>query len=276
MLIGVTPSRVGTVRSDYRKPNAVVRPTFHEPVGPQLRVLGVGATADRGQHHHPRPRQRYSADSRAKNLYLDSIFRYNRVFGNLHTPLNSGSYMPAGARPTSYFREPFRLMNSRIYHNTITDNLGHGWEVNGLAITANEFANNVFAGNDWTGPNVQFTYGSDVSRDNRVRGNLFRGAEPDQPIISYRGELCTVADADARTALGASGRSSRTTATPTRPSWAPTVATSAWRRPPGPSTPGCRWRWPSERVPAAHCPSPTAARSSTASVSRMSAATGSR
>lgn len=194
--VGHSPIQITTSR------NAVVRANcFMNPWGRNYEFWASGRLLIEGNIITRARDSAYSADSRAKNLYLDSIFRYNRVFGNLHTPLNSGSYMPAGARPTSYFREPFRLMNSRIYHNTITDNLGHGWEVNGLAITANEFANNVFAGNDWTGPNVQFTYGSDVSRDNRVRGNLFRGAEPDQPTISYRGELCTVADADARTAL---------------------------------------------------------------------------
>ncbi len=138
----------------------------------------------------------HSADSLSKNLYIDSIFRFNRVFGNLHTPLDSYSYMSDEARRTHYIREPFRMLNSRIYHNTIAGNLGHGWEIRGLTIAANEFANNIFWRNDWGGGNVQFVFCEGVSRDNRVRGNLFRGTEDNQAVINYRGKTMTVADAD--------------------------------------------------------------------------------
>ncbi len=134
----------------------------------------------------------YSADSRAKNLYIDSIYRHNRVFGNLHTPLNSGSYMPVGSTPTKYFREPFRLVNSRIYHNTITDNLGHGWEIGGMAIASNHFISNIFHRNDWTGANVQFTWSDQVTEDNRLRNNLLRGTEPGQEVVRFHGEQMTV------------------------------------------------------------------------------------
>ncbi len=194
--VGHSPIQITTSRNVVVRANCFCNPwgrNYEFWASGQLLVEGNIVTRARDSAH--------SADSRAKNLYIDSIFRFNRVFGNLHTPLNSGSYMPMGARPTKYFREPFRLMNSRIYHNTIVGNLGHGWEINGLAITANEFANNVFARNDWTGANVQFTYGGDVSRDNRVRGNLFRGTEPGQAVISYRGETMTVERAIERTPL---------------------------------------------------------------------------
>ncbi len=194
--VGHSPIQLTTSR------NVVVRANcFRNPWGRNYEFWASGKLLVEGNIITRARDSGYSADSRAKNLYIDSIYRFNRVFGNLHTPLNSGSYMPSGARPTKYFREPFRLVNSRIYHNTIAGNLGHGWEINGLAITANEFANNVFCRNDWAGANVQFVYGGDVSRDNRVRGNLFRGTEPGQEVVSYRGERRTVEDADRRTQM---------------------------------------------------------------------------
>jgi len=194
--VGHSPMQITTCR------NVVVRANcFRNPWGRNYEFWASGKLLVEGNIITRARDSGYSADSRAKNLYTDSIFRYNRVFGNLHTPLNSGSYMPLGAQPTRYFREPFRLMNSRIYHNTITGNLGHGWEINGLAIASNEFANNIFARNDWTGANVQFVYGADVSRDNRVRGNLLRGTEAGQTVVNYRGTLMTAEEAIARTPL---------------------------------------------------------------------------
>ncbi len=194
--VGHSPMQITTCR------NVVVRANcFRNPWGRNYEFWATGRILVEGNIITRARDSGFSADSRAKNLYIDGIFRYNRVFSNLHTPLNSGSYMPSGAQPTKYFREPFRLVNSRIYHNTITGNLGHGWEAYGLAITSNEFANNVLAGNDWTGANVQFLYGSDISRDNRVRGNLLRGTEPGQAVINYRGTLLTVEQAIERTPL---------------------------------------------------------------------------
>ncbi len=194
--VGHSPMQLTTSR------NVVVRANcFRNPWGRNYEFWASGKVLVEGNVITRARDSGFSADSRAKNLYIDSIYRYNRVFGNLHTPLNSGSYMPSGAKPTKYFREPFRLVDSRIYHNTITGNLGHGWEINGLAITSNEFANNVFSGNDWTGANVQFVYGGDVSRDNRVRGNLLRGTEPGQAVVNYRGTPMTVEEAIARTTL---------------------------------------------------------------------------
>jgi hypothetical protein len=141
----------------------------------------------------------YSADSRAKNLYIDSIFRLNRVFGNLHTPLNSGSYMPMGARPTATFRQPFKLLNSRIYHNTITDNLGHGWEFYGLDISGNEFVNNIVAGNDRTGAGVQLLVSDRISMDNRFHNNLIAADTPQQKTILWGDSHWTTDELNART-----------------------------------------------------------------------------
>ncbi len=181
--------------------NMVVRANcFRNPWGRNYEFWASGKVLVEGNIITRARDSGYSADSRAKNLYIDGIYRYNRVFGNLHTPLNSGSYMPMGAQPTRYFREPFRLMNSRIYHNTITGNLGHGWEIYGMAIASNEFANNIFHRNDWAGGNVQFLFG-DVTRDNRVRGNLMHGTEPGQTVIDYRGEAMTLEKAEKVTPL---------------------------------------------------------------------------
>lgn len=193
--VGHSPMQITTCR------NVVVRANcFRNPWGRNYEFWASGKLLVEGNIITRARDSGYSADSRAKNLYIDSIFRYNRVFGNLHTPLNSGSYMPMGAQPTKYFREPFRLIDSRIYHNTITGNLGHGWEIYGMAIASNEFANNIFHRNDWTGGNVQFLLG-DVTQDNRLRGNLFHGTEAGQTVIDYRGAPMTLAEAETKTPL---------------------------------------------------------------------------
>ena len=141
----------------------------------------------------------YSADSRAKNLYIDSIFRYNRVFGNLHTPLNSGSYMPLGAKPTASFREPFKLQNSRIYHNTIVGNLGHGWEFYGINISGNAFINNIVCGNDFTGTGVQLVVSDDISRDNRYHHNLISAAKPGAKTVQWGDTYWTTEELNEKT-----------------------------------------------------------------------------
>ena len=140
-----------------------------------------------------------SADSRAKNLYHDSIFRFNRVYRNLHTPLNSGSYFPVGGTPTNHHREPFRLVNSRIYHNTIADNAGQAWQFNGLNISQNTFFNNILVGNDKTADGVQLWVADDISRDNRFLNNLIRGPEPGRKVVRYGSGYYSVAQIDQRT-----------------------------------------------------------------------------
>jgi hypothetical protein len=141
----------------------------------------------------------HSADSRAKNLYIDGIYRHNRIFGNLHTPLNSGPYMPMGAKPTSYFREPFRLLNSRIYGNVIADNLGNGWQFAGVNISLNVFCNNILAGNDWTANGTQLMVSDRISRDNRFLNNLLAGREPDGAVVQYGDSYLTVPEVEKRT-----------------------------------------------------------------------------
>ncbi len=126
-----------------------------------------------------------SADSRAKNLYDDSIFRYNRAFGNLHVPLNTGSYIWSGVTQTGFYRWPFRAVNSRFYHNTIADNLGTGWQFYGMNVSGNVFQNNIFYRNDWPGRGVQVHVADDLSKDNRFVTNLFSGTEPGTEVIRY-------------------------------------------------------------------------------------------
>jgi len=144
----------------------------------------------------------HSNTGRSKNLYYDSIYRYNRVFRNLDTPLNSGSHFPPGGGPTSYRREPFRLVNTRIYHNTIANNLGPGWEVYGMNISSNVFANNVFFMNDRCGGGIQLYVSDQISRDNQFLFNLFRGTEPHQCVIRYGTEAYwTVEEANERSGV---------------------------------------------------------------------------
>lgn len=140
-----------------------------------------------------------SADSRAKNLYHDSIFRFNRVYGNLHTPLNSGSYFPVGGTPTNHHREPFRLVNSRIYHNAIVDNLGQGWQFNGMNVSQNTFFNNIVSGNDMTGDGIQLWVADDLSRDNRFLNNLIHSGSSGQNVVRYGSDHWSVSAIDRRT-----------------------------------------------------------------------------
>lgn len=141
----------------------------------------------------------YSADSKAKNLYLDGICRFNRVFKNLHTPMNSGSYIPGSADPTGTYREPFRLMNSRLYNNTVTDNIGHGWELYGMNISANVLSNNCYFSNDWPAAGVQLVVGDEISLDNRLHNNLIAATEPGARTVKYRGEYLTTEEVNKRT-----------------------------------------------------------------------------
>ncbi|MFO7947694.1 MAG: right-handed parallel beta-helix repeat-containing protein [Armatimonadota bacterium] len=143
----------------------------------------------------------YSADSRAKNVYIESIFRHNRAFGNLHTCLNSPSYVSMGGSPTHPKRRPYRLLDSRLYNNTIAGNLGHAWEFAGMCISSNIVMNNVFANNDWAGGNLQLRYGDSCSRDNRFRNNLIHGTEEGQKTVEYRGELLSCDEVNKKTSL---------------------------------------------------------------------------
>ncbi|MGI5818839.1 MAG: right-handed parallel beta-helix repeat-containing protein [Armatimonadota bacterium] len=143
-----------------------------------------------------------SADSRAKNLYEDSIFRHNLVFGNLHTPMNSGSYLGARAGSTRHGYGPFVTVNSRFYHNTIAENIGHGWELNGINVSSNVFKNNIFFRNDYTGGGTQVVRGDGISRDNRFVTNILRGTEAGQTVVRYGSEDWTLEEAHRNTRRG--------------------------------------------------------------------------
>ena len=122
----------------------------------------------------------YSACTRSKNVYTDSIFRHNRVFGTNYIPLASYSYFPVVGSRDGFCREPFRLVNNRIYHNTITGNLGYGWYLGGINISQNVFKNNCFYRNDYAGGGTQVYFSSLNCYDNLFHFNLFHGANPEQ------------------------------------------------------------------------------------------------
>ncbi len=141
-----------------------------------------------------------SADSRAKNLYDDSIFRGNLVFGNLHTPLNSGSYIWSGVGRTSpLYRGPFKCVNSRVYHNTIADNLGNGWQLAGMHVGANVFKNNIFHRNDYAGGGTQIYVSDEICDDNRFVTNILSGVEPGAPAVQYGSNYWTTEEANENT-----------------------------------------------------------------------------
>ncbi len=142
----------------------------------------------------------WSADPIAKNLYEDSIFRHNLVFGNLGQPLNTSSYIWRGIAPTDeWYRSPFVTVNSRFYHNTITDNLGIAWSLGGVNISSNVFQNNIFYRNDYAGAGTQVRHLANTSGDNRFVTNLMRGAEPGQPVVRYGDNWWTAEEANENT-----------------------------------------------------------------------------
>ncbi len=146
----------------------------------------------------------HSADSRAKNALEDSIIRLNRAFRNWHTPLNSPSYMPVVAGSGRVW-EPFRLVETRVYNNTITDNLGYGWQLAGLNISANVFANNIFFQNDKHGGGVQLAISDGITDDNQFFNNLFAGTEPGQHTVQYGDDRWTADEANQRTPVMRAG-----------------------------------------------------------------------
>ncbi|MGD8238935.1 MAG: right-handed parallel beta-helix repeat-containing protein [Armatimonadota bacterium] len=137
----------------------------------------------------------HSADSRAKNSLIDSVIRLNRAFRNWHTPLNSPSYVPVVAASGRVW-EPFRLVDTRVYHNTITDNLGYGWQLAGMNISANVFANNIFFRNDKHGGGVQLDISDAIAEDNQFLNNLFCGTQPGQHTVRYGEQLWTAQQAN--------------------------------------------------------------------------------
>ena len=178
---------------------AVIRANcFHNGWGRPYELVASGRLLVEGNVITEAYDSAHSADTRAKNAYADSIFRFNRVYGNRHTPLNSPSYFPMVGSATGYVREPFRLVNSRIYHNTIADNIGYGWETTGLNISSNLFENNIFWRNDWTGGGVQLSIGKGVAGDNRFLHNLMRGPEPGQHVVLFEGDYRTAEEANAK------------------------------------------------------------------------------
>ena len=173
--------------------NLVVRSNcFHNPWGRNYEFWASGRVLVEGNIVTEALDSAHSADSRAKNLLIDGIVRFNRVYGNLHTPLNSSSYVPVNY----HVRDPFRFVNSRVYHNTIADNLGYGWEITGVNVSSNVFVNNIFCRNDKYGGNVQIARGDGIAGDNLFLSNVFRGTEAGQRVVRYGDRFRTADEAN--------------------------------------------------------------------------------
>ncbi len=165
---------------------------FHNPWGRNYEFWASGRALVEGNIVTEALDSAHSADSRAKNLVIDSIIRFNRVFRNRHTPLNSSSYVPVNYQ----VRDPFRFVNSRVYHNTIADNLGYGWELTGINVSSNVFVNNIFFQNDKYGGSVQIVRGTGIAGDNLFLNNVFRGTEAGQRVVRHGERFWTVDEAN--------------------------------------------------------------------------------
>ena len=173
--------------------NLVVRSNcFHNPWGRNYEFWASGRALVEGNIVTEALDSAHSADSRAKNLLIDGIIRFNRVYGNRHTPLNSSSYVPVNY----HVRDPFRFVNSRVYHNTIADNLGYGWELTGINVSSNVFVNNIFFRNDRYGGGVQIARGAGIAGDNLFLNNVFRGTHAGQRVVRYEDRFLTVDEAN--------------------------------------------------------------------------------
>ena len=178
--------------------NLVVRSNcFHNPWGRNYEFWASGRVLVEGNIVTEALDSAHSADSRAKNLLIDGIIRFNRVYGNRHTPLNSSSYVPVNY----HVRDPFRFVNSRVYHNSIADNLGYGWEITGVNVSSNVFVNNIFFMNDKYGGNVQIARGAGIAGDNLFLNNVFRGTEAGQRVVGYGDRFQTVDEANRKSVV---------------------------------------------------------------------------
>ena len=176
-------SHVGHCPLRLEKCNRVVvrANCFHNPWGRNYELVASGKVLVERNIVTEALDSAHSADSRAKNSLEDSIIRLNRVFGNQHTPLCSPSYVPMTNRVT----EPFRLVNTVVYHNTIVDNFGYGWLFVGMNISKNMFMNNLFSGNAKHGSGVQIFLDERMTRDNQFHHSLLRGERPGQTTVRY-------------------------------------------------------------------------------------------
>ena len=174
--------------------NAMIRSnSFHNPWGRNYALHASGKIVFERNIVTEALDSAHSANSPSKNSVADGIIRFNRVFRNWHTPLNSPSYVP----PEGFFiRRPFGLVNTRLYNNTITGGLGHAWETGGISITSNVFSNNLFFANDPYGEGVQVRIGGEITRDNLFLNNVFRGVEPGQRTVRYGDAYLTTAEAN--------------------------------------------------------------------------------
>lgn len=126
-----------------------------------------------------------SADGRAKLFLWEGIFRRNLIYRNWHQPLTIHAYRYRQ-------RDPFGMVNSRLYHNTFYRNYESGFEMCDIAanpephmVRGNVLQNNLFAMNDPGGDGIQLGLGGNIARDNRFVGNLFWAGKPGLGTVKY-------------------------------------------------------------------------------------------
>ena len=126
-----------------------------------------------------------SADGRAKLFVIDSIFRHNVIYRNHYGPLVISSYKWQD-------EDPWKMKDSRLYHNTWYRNHEYGFEMVDLGqqpeehmVSGNIFLNNVFAGNDPGGDGLALLLYSNIAQDNRFRHNLLFGSKVGDKTVRY-------------------------------------------------------------------------------------------
>ncbi len=175
---------------------------FHNVWGRNYEIIASGRVLVEGNILTEALDSAGSADSRAKHLMVDSIIRFNRVFGNNHTPVNSNSFVPQAADGgTGRVREPARMMHSRAYHNVFADNLGFGWEMNGINVSDFILSNNIFFECDRHGAGIQVLMTDEVGRDTRLLHNLFRGEAANATTVRIGDSLLTAEEANRQSAV---------------------------------------------------------------------------
>ncbi len=123
-----------------------------------------------------------SADADGKVFLADGIFRRCLICDNWDSPLASNSYIDRNTTG----EVPLELSNTRIYNNTFVNNPVYVWRLDGRGgnpIRANQFVNNLFCRNGYTGDFDTLVLGNGCGADNDFSHNLFYGEKPGQAGI---------------------------------------------------------------------------------------------
>ncbi|MDP6777405.1 MAG: right-handed parallel beta-helix repeat-containing protein, partial [Candidatus Latescibacteria bacterium] len=175
---------------------AVVRSNlFHNPWGRNQVIWTSGRVLFESNVVTEALDSAYSATSAAKHLTIDGIFRFNRIYGNRYLPMVSGSYVPP-KRWAEDVNEPFRMEDTRIYHNVLADNLFRAWRLWGITTSGNEFVNNIFSGNDPFGAGIQLTIDPHSTDDNRFSHNIICADTPGRTAVRFGRKLWTTRQAN--------------------------------------------------------------------------------